>query len=76
MRISIIRRLSTTYAFWRALGAKDCNTALAVVHEGGFASITSGNLSLDAVKTMRTEAERTVAESAGYDYEHKTTRPD
>jgi len=75
MRISIISRLITTYAFWRALGAKDVNTALAVVHEGGFASITSGNLSLDAVEAMRTEAEamRTEAESAGYDYEHKTT---
>ena len=75
MRISIIRRLCTTYAFWRAFGAKDCNTVLAVVHESGFASITSGNLSLDAVEAMRTDAEamRTEAESMGYDYEHKTT---
>jgi hypothetical protein len=47
MKIGIISRLITTYAFWRALGAKDRNSALAVVHEGGFASITSGNLSLD-----------------------------
>jgi hypothetical protein len=49
------------------LGAKDTNTALAVVHEAGFAKISSGNLSLDAVKTMREDAEQTVPESSGYD---------
>jgi hypothetical protein len=68
MKIGRIRRLITTYAFWRALGDKDGDAVLAVVHECGFVDISSGNLSVDAVKTMRTEAE-----SAGYDYEHKTT---
>jgi len=71
MRIRIISRLIVTYAFWRALGAKDCNTALAAVHEQGFISITSGNLSSEQVRGMRPESE-----SAGYDYEHKTTRSD
>jgi hypothetical protein len=68
MKIGRIRRLRIAFSFWRALGDKDGDAVLAVVHECGFVDISSGNLSVDVVKTMRTEAE-----SAGYDYEHKTT---
>lgn len=68
MRISMIRRLRITYAFWRALGHKNRNTVLAVVHECGFADITAGHLSDKTAKVMRNEMKAT-----RYDYEHKTT---
>jgi len=61
MRISIIKRLRITCAFWRALGVKDCDVAMALVHEYGPVSITSWN--------MRAEPEEC-------NYEYKTTRPD
>lgn len=68
MIIDRIKRLRITYAFWKALGAKKHNVVLAVVHECGFADVMSGKMPLEIVKTMQSEVQ-----SAGYDYEHKTT---
>ena len=66
MKIGRIRRLGIAFSFWRALGDKDCNSVLVVVHECGFADILSGNLPVDMLKTIRKNTE-----SAGYDYGHK-----
>ncbi len=63
MKIGVIKRLSITYAFWKALGAKNRSTVLSVVHEDGFVDIIAGQLSIEYVKTMQSEIE-----SAGYDH--------
>jgi len=68
MQIGRIKRLRITYAFWRALGAKDHNFAMAVVHECGFAEVIAGKMTVDSVKATQSDIK-----SGGYDYEHKTT---
>jgi len=54
------------YAFWKALGAKNHNSVLAVVHESSFVSIASGDMTEDAVKSLRTDIES----ARGYDHGH------
>lgn len=67
MKISITRRVRITYGFWRALGAKNRNTVMAMVHECGIADVSAGQLPEELVKTMQSEME-----STGYDYGHET----
>ena len=64
MRIGMMKRLQITYAFWKALGAKNRNTVMAVVHECGFVDLTAGQLSDEYAKTMQSEIK-----SAGYDHD-------
>ena len=68
MQIGRIKRLYITYAFFKALGAKDRNFAMAVVHECGFADVIAGKMTVDSVKATQSDIK-----SGGYDYEHKTT---
>jgi len=68
MRIGRIRRLRITYAFWKALGAKNHNFAMAVVHECGVVEVVSGKMTVGSVKATQSDIK-----SGGYDYEHKTT---
>lgn len=65
MKIGWILRLRMAYAFWKALGAKNHNSMLAVVHESGFASISSGDLTEEAVKSLKTD----ISSARGYDHE-------
>lgn len=68
MRIGRIRRLIITYAFFKALGAKNHNFAMAVVHECGVVEVVAGKMTGDSVKAAQSDIK-----SGGYDYEHKTT---
>ncbi len=69
MRIGMKRRLRITYAFWEALGAKNHNTVRAVVHENGFANISSAKLPDAALMAIESVVESIEKESVerGYD---------
>lgn len=69
MKIGMVKRLRLTYAFWKALGVKNCNSVFAAVHESGFGDLAAGNLSDEALEDMRKEKDS----ARGYDHEHKTT---
>ncbi|NIA11675.1 MAG: hypothetical protein GWP10_18625 [Nitrospiraceae bacterium] len=48
----MINRLRVTYVFWKALGAKNHNAVLAMIHECGFADIASGYLDVKDAEAM------------------------
>jgi len=66
MRIGKIKRLRIAYAVWKALGAKNRNSMIAVVHECGLADVMSGQLPDDVVEDMQRDAENDSAR--GYDH--------
>jgi hypothetical protein len=66
MKISLIRRLRLARAFYKALGDKNHNAVLAIVHESGVADVTAGDLPAEYVKAVVSEKKS----AAGYDYEH------
>ena len=52
MKIGIMKRFVLAYRFWQALGEKKHNCVMSLIHENGFSSMVSANMSTDELEAL------------------------